>query len=353
MIYLALTLLSFVPVFALAQEFVSLTGIDEIENAVKQDGVANLVNYFYVTLIGIAGVIAVFQFIKAGILYAGEAASMSKKAEAKKIMQQTVFGLILIMSPFLVFSIIDPRILSLKLITGKLLPEKIELSKEEQDRLKNQDQDTRLQACRVQLTGWNNDVVERYIPITSLGNDPNCCATLGGEIAGEGSKNPGQCDLSRVIKENRWRISGKIKAEAVLKSTNGSNISYPEVEFEVNTPGIDAGNGWNSYVMIYGFKSEAECQKIASIRTSTNEELLKVITDNGKVTGRIDAYRAAFAGPDGTVNNGGKFPDNGLVKIVKILDRFERGGSSSGGVNFERLICEKIDYRANGESGTE
>jgi uncharacterized membrane protein len=375
MIYLALTLLSFVPVFALAQEFVSLTGIDEIENAVKQDGVANLVNYFYVTLIGIAGVIAVFQFIKAGILYAGEAASMSKKAEAKKIMQQTVFGLILIMSPFLVFSIIDPRILSLKLITGKLLPPKQEITQQDVDKiLLNSVEGCRFTPRSTDLGHnliWGDEKMERKevaIPktksIESLGGDANCCARMGGEIV-TGTNNTPMCSFEKLIAEDRWYVTGIVWGQAHLKTENGGSKVFDNVKFNMDTPGtqytlsgvslgFDILNAdgivgiYPNFAAIYGFRSETECKKFVDDESNqfSKKRLLERITDNSATNGRIDIYRPHFNdGTSGAAANGdGGFPDDNLIqfKAINPLDDTDTTKSDPHAVS---ASCWKLNFK--------
>jgi hypothetical protein len=107
------------PSVAFAQ-FVSITDIPAINEAATQDNLTGLINYLYLLCIGVGSSIAVLQFVRAGVMYAGEAASMSKKEEAKKIIRGTIFGLILLLSPYIVFSIIDERITTLNLDVGGL-----------------------------------------------------------------------------------------------------------------------------------------------------------------------------------------------------------------------------------------
>lgn len=108
------------PLLALAQgtDFVPLTNIpaiSEVGNAINTpDGLALFLNNIYKLCIGVAAVVAVLQIMRAGIIYMG-GDSVTEKKEAKNLIALAIGGLILVLSPVIVFSIINPEILSLKI----------------------------------------------------------------------------------------------------------------------------------------------------------------------------------------------------------------------------------------------
>ena len=115
-----LFLLLGLPLLALAQDtgFVSLTNIPaitEVGNAITTpEGLSIFLNNIYRLAIGIAAVVAVLQIMRAGIMYMG-GDSVTEKKEAKNLIALSIGGLILVLSPVVVFSIINPEILSLKI----------------------------------------------------------------------------------------------------------------------------------------------------------------------------------------------------------------------------------------------
>lgn len=105
-----------VPALALAQqpEFVSLTNAPFIEGAGNASSLPDFLNNLYRICIGIAAVVAVLQIMRAGIMYMG-GDSITEKKEAKNLIALSIGGLVLVLSPVIVFSIINPDILSLKI----------------------------------------------------------------------------------------------------------------------------------------------------------------------------------------------------------------------------------------------
>jgi hypothetical protein len=82
-------------------------------------GIANFLNNLYKYLIGIAAILAVIQIIRGGLEYATQD-SVSKHADGKHHIEQAILGLVLVLSPVLVFSLINPSILKLSLNLPKL-----------------------------------------------------------------------------------------------------------------------------------------------------------------------------------------------------------------------------------------
>lgn len=94
--------------------FVPLTSIPGIESAGNADSLPDFLNSLYRLAIGAAAVLAVLQIVRAGIMYMG-GDSVTEKKEAKSLIALSIGGLVLILSPVVVFSIINPNILSLEI----------------------------------------------------------------------------------------------------------------------------------------------------------------------------------------------------------------------------------------------
>jgi len=71
-------------------------------------------NSLYKYLIGLAAILAVIEIIWGGLEISTKD-SVSKQSDGRERITQAIFGLILVLSPVLVFSIINPSILNLSL----------------------------------------------------------------------------------------------------------------------------------------------------------------------------------------------------------------------------------------------
>ncbi len=100
-------------VFAQGTDFVpllpSLPGIDTLQT---QDSLAPFLSQIYKICIGLAAVLAVLQIMRAGIMYMG-GDSITEKKEARGLIGAALAGLLLVLSPVIVFSLINPQILEL------------------------------------------------------------------------------------------------------------------------------------------------------------------------------------------------------------------------------------------------
>lgn len=113
-----LSLASFAP-HVLAQGFVPLApipGLTDISptSIIDPNTLATFFNNLYKYLIGLAATLAVIEIIWGGLQYA-TTESIGNKEEGKNRIRQAIFGLVLVLSPVLVFSIINPSILNLSL----------------------------------------------------------------------------------------------------------------------------------------------------------------------------------------------------------------------------------------------
>lgn len=111
----ALFLFGLVPL-AFAQGFVPLAPIPGLTQGVDttSGGLLVFFNNLYKYAIGLSAVLAIIMIIWGGLEYSTQD-SVSKKSDGKERILQAIFGLVLVLSPVLVFSIINPSILNLSL----------------------------------------------------------------------------------------------------------------------------------------------------------------------------------------------------------------------------------------------
>lgn len=105
-----------VPLFVSAQEgFALLTGEDgPLSNAAGTSDLPAFLNQIYLLCIGIAVVVSILQIIRGGITWM-LTDSVMEKGQAKHLVTIAIMGLLLVLSPVIVFNIINPCILSLSL----------------------------------------------------------------------------------------------------------------------------------------------------------------------------------------------------------------------------------------------
>jgi len=95
--------------------FVPLTNVPFLTETGNAFSLETFLNGLYRISIGIAAVVAVLQIMRAGIMYMGSDSGFAEKKEAKNLIALSIGGLILVLSPVVVFSVINPEILSLKI----------------------------------------------------------------------------------------------------------------------------------------------------------------------------------------------------------------------------------------------
>jgi len=101
---------------ASAQGFVPLATIPGLTDMQPTaGGLATFFNNLYKYLIGLAAILAVIQIIRSGIEIAWNQDDVSKIKDDKGKIYNAIAGLVLVLSPALVFSIINPAILDLSI----------------------------------------------------------------------------------------------------------------------------------------------------------------------------------------------------------------------------------------------
>jgi hypothetical protein len=91
-----------------------LTDPTTVGSAIGPNTLAIFFNNLYKYMIGLAAILAVIEIIWGGLEIATKD-SVSKQSEGRKRITQAIFGLILVLSPVIVFTIINPSILNLSL----------------------------------------------------------------------------------------------------------------------------------------------------------------------------------------------------------------------------------------------
>jgi hypothetical protein len=107
---------SFPVIAAAAGNFVPLAPIPGLTEGAIADtaGLATFFNNLYKYLIGLSAAIAVVMIIWGGLEYSTQD-SISKKSNGKQRIYQAILGLVLVLAPVLVFSVINPSILNLSI----------------------------------------------------------------------------------------------------------------------------------------------------------------------------------------------------------------------------------------------
>ena len=120
---LAISLLAFLGLatHAAAQGFVPIAPIPDLTSGVTANSaeLATFFNNLYKYLIGFAAMLAFIEIVWGGLEYSTQD-SVSQKSDGKQRIYNAIGGLILVLSPVLVFSIINPSILNLSLSLPEL-----------------------------------------------------------------------------------------------------------------------------------------------------------------------------------------------------------------------------------------
>jgi len=127
LIVLVLVFIATAPFVSLAQEnFVPLTNLPGIDEAASSETLPSFFNNLYKLSIGAAAVIAILQIMRAGTYFMFNKGSVAHNEQGKSLIMNAILGLLLVLSPAIVFGIINPDILNLKLDLGGLKPTPLE-----------------------------------------------------------------------------------------------------------------------------------------------------------------------------------------------------------------------------------
>ncbi len=90
-------------------KFISLTNFPLFTQGAGIGGMRAFLNSLYKYLIGIAVILAILEIVWGGLLWMGSGASVTSKEKGKNKINMALAGLLLVLSPYLVFQIINPR----------------------------------------------------------------------------------------------------------------------------------------------------------------------------------------------------------------------------------------------------
>jgi len=113
--FFATFLLSASTVYGQGYQFVPLTNLPGIDQVSQADTFPNFFNILYRLCIGAAAVVAILQIMRAGMYFMFNKGSVAHNEQAKHLISSSVLGLVLVLSPAIIFGIINPDILKLKL----------------------------------------------------------------------------------------------------------------------------------------------------------------------------------------------------------------------------------------------
>jgi len=110
-----------VPFLVFADDsFIPLTSLPGLDKIVGDPTLPGFINNLYRFCIGAAALFAFVQIVWAGFLFMNNSDSISANKKAKDKIMNAIIGLVLVLSPFVVFSVINPDILDLNLDFGSL-----------------------------------------------------------------------------------------------------------------------------------------------------------------------------------------------------------------------------------------
>ncbi len=95
--------------------FVPLTNIPAVTQIANDNNLGFFFNNLYKICIGAAATLAVFQLMLAGFTWMTAGGNSENVSKARSKIGNALFGLLLVLSPAIVFGIINPRILDLSL----------------------------------------------------------------------------------------------------------------------------------------------------------------------------------------------------------------------------------------------
>lgn len=276
------------PSQATLENFEPITAIP-VFDSVKESGGVDLASFFnqlYVLAVGAAAIVAVAQIMLAGFTLAYSVGNHSTIGEAREKIQNAVLGLLLVLSPTIVFGIINPDILNLKIDTsgltdreavpdtpadGTAVPGQLPKTEDVAVTLRGNTWGALDNVCDFKAgTGaYLGFHIPEQIGIKAFGNGisvsqgEQCCAATSGKITTTAS---GQevCDLSSLIEGGRYVAHIKGVAIYAYEDQNGipANVTIP---FEMFTSGAGGGGAFGDIdtIAIHGFRTTdgaAGCQ---------------------------------------------------------------------------------------------
>lgn len=339
------------PLVASAQEFVPLTSIPIFGDLGEGDNLAGFLNAVYRISIGAAAVLAVIQITRAGVMWMFGGTSIVETREARNLIVMSVFGLLLVLSPTIVFGIIDPRILSLDvntagLQTGNLGPTGTTFNSPTSGQGPGgpggpavapngqiESMSIGINDCRADLSAGSWGGLEGIaVPTGGVALDYMgkgnaevgriCCTRYGGTV--QSNPAPERCMLQSLINDDRYELRVLADARFKKQQTQGGIQEMVEVEerVTVKTPGAGSAAGGNQIAQ-YGFRTLAACNAAAASASSLDSHIR---SHQGVVDGYVRVNR---------VSGGQEIAAGDLIQITgNLAGNATLGGAKCGKVNY-------------------
>ncbi len=109
-----ITLLAALPALVLgADEFVPLAPIPNLDTG-PNASLGSYINSLFLLIISVAAMLAVIKVVIGGFQYMTQTSSSAATSKARETIRDAIIGLILLLSSYLILSIVNPQILSLE-----------------------------------------------------------------------------------------------------------------------------------------------------------------------------------------------------------------------------------------------
>ncbi|HWU24577.1 MAG TPA: hypothetical protein VN086_02395 [Candidatus Paceibacterota bacterium] len=233
--------------------FVPLTQLPGITSISQADSFSTFLNTLYKICIGAGAVLAVIMIMYAGVLFMTSQGSVSSNEKAKSYIQNALLGLLLVLTPTIVFGIINPSILNID-IGGEFKKLATQLHQAESGSATNQVDvgATTLGACNITADTAQSACINSAIN-TQVSNYNNCVITKPGTDCVTPVKTATPAAAKTCIPSltsdqtsclaNQW---GNAMTSGITKKTNSCSIydSFKTVVDPNNDPNICGGGGY-------------------------------------------------------------------------------------------------------------
>jgi len=218
----------------LAQGFVALDatipGLTDLPPT--EAGLAPFFNNLYKYLIGIAAILAIIQLIWGGLEISTQD-SVSKNKDGKERIREALFGLLLVLSPVLVFSIINPSILNLSINLKPIDLTTAPVQNTGQQRTTAQVAEDAARQGRIVPTTSSNEMQTTYTSCTP----ETCNAVRDACLANNSIRNTGDAQVVCLTSSGDVDPSGRTdRFYQSYSCKSGENLAVQCIQFTGTSP---------------------------------------------------------------------------------------------------------------------
>ena len=285
----ALIALLFLPLAAFAQEFIPLTGIpglQELRAAGNGDTLSDFFNALYKICIGAAATIAVFNIMYAGFRGMLNEGSVLEKGKIRDRIKNSLLGLLLVLSPAIVFGVIDPRILNLEIDFSRLKPTNVDpfgiemggrLSEDEREALGLSMVDI-ARECGITISSEQEECFQQNVGGASGQCYPSDVTTEQASCVGrESNERAATCSALTIqegtlVPNESLYCCAQAGFRAVRHSSDGETYrcSAPQTS-DTSNPTITAAAGTYNFILYSGAANNS-CVNVVHGSYATNQE---------------------------------------------------------------------------------